>query len=79
MCASFVPLTYIFGVETSGRTLEQIDEMFFDNPRAFMGLDKKNTVVVQASKEDEENRYRAFAKLDNEKMMEVEHVETAST
>lgn len=27
VCASFVPLTYFFGVETSGRTLEQIDQM----------------------------------------------------
>jgi sugar porter (SP) family MFS transporter len=27
VCASFVPLTYFFGVESSGRTLEQIDEM----------------------------------------------------
>lgn len=27
ICASFVPLVYFFGVETSGRTLEQVDEM----------------------------------------------------
>ena len=24
VCASFIPLTYFFGVETSGRTLEQV-------------------------------------------------------
>lgn len=27
VCASFVPLTYFFAVETSGRTLEQVDQM----------------------------------------------------
>lgn len=27
VCASFIPLTYFFGVETSGRTLEQIDHL----------------------------------------------------
>lgn len=27
VCASFIPLTYFFGVETSGRTLEQIDTL----------------------------------------------------
>jgi MFS family permease len=27
ICGSFVPLVYFFGVETSGRTLEQVDEM----------------------------------------------------
>ena len=27
VCASFIPLTYFFGVETSGRTLEQVDQM----------------------------------------------------
>lgn len=27
VCASFVPLSYYFGVETSGRSLEQVDQM----------------------------------------------------
>jgi len=27
VCASFVPLTYFFGVESSGRSLEQIDHL----------------------------------------------------
>ena len=71
VCASFVPLTYFFGVETSGRTLEQIDQMFFENPRVLMGLDKRNTEVIKASKEDEENRYRAFAKGDEKSFEQV--------
>lgn len=33
VCASFIPLTYFFGVETSGRTLEQVDQMVSINPR----------------------------------------------
>lgn len=64
VCASFVPLTYFFGVETSGRTLEQIDEMFFEHPRALMGWDKRSTVVIKASKEDGESRFRALGKVD---------------
>jgi len=32
VCASFIPLTYFFGVETSGRTLEQIDELVSGSP-----------------------------------------------
>jgi MFS family permease len=61
VCASFVPLTYFFGVETSGRTLEQIDVMFQKNPRGCMGLNAENRRVVRASKGDEEQRYRDFA------------------
>ncbi|KAF1918451.1 sugar transporter STL1 [Ampelomyces quisqualis] len=61
VCASFVPLTYFFGVETSGRTLEQIDAMFYEQPRICMGLNAENRRVVRASKSDEEERYRNFA------------------
>lgn len=63
VCASFVPLTYFFGVETSGRTLEQIDAMFYEKPRLCMGLNKENRTVVRASKSDEEERYRQFAHM----------------
>jgi MFS family permease len=62
VCASFVPLTYFFGVETSGRSLEQIDQMFWEKPRVCMGLNAENRKVVRASKRDEEERYRTFAK-----------------
>lgn len=34
VCASFVPLTYFFGVETSGRSLEQIDQVRKTGTRA---------------------------------------------
>ncbi|KAK1916272.1 hypothetical protein P3342_004089 [Pyrenophora teres f. teres] len=61
VCASFVPLTYFFGVETSGRTLEEIDIMFFEKPRLCMGLNKENRAVIRVSKSDEEERYRKFA------------------
>lgn len=73
VCALFVPLTYFFGVETSGRTLEQIDQMFFEKPRVFMGLEASHTRVIKASREDEENRYKAFANLDEKRTMS--HVE----
>jgi len=70
VCASFVPLTYFFGVETSGRTLEEIDVMFFEKPRLCMGLNKENRTVIRVSKTDEEARYRNFAHA-NEKQEAV--------
>ena len=66
ICFSFVPITWFFGVETSGRTLEQVDRMFFDEPRLCMGLNPNHRKVIKYSREDEENRYAAFADL-NEK------------
>lgn len=44
-----------------------------------MGLDKKNTMVIKASKQDEENRYRAFAKVDEKhgETISIEQVEQA--
>lgn len=78
VCASFVPLAYFFGVETNGRSLEQIDQMFFEEPRILMGLNKNNTKVIKATKQDEENRYKAFAKLDHEKSAHIDEIETAS-
>ncbi|PNS18200.1 High-affinity glucose transporter [Sphaceloma murrayae] len=69
VCASFVPLTYFFGVETSGRTLEQIDTMFYENPRKCMGLNKENRVVVRSTLEDAEARFKGFA---GEKLKTVE-------
>ncbi|KAK6441135.1 hypothetical protein LTR95_002632 [Oleoguttula sp. CCFEE 5521] len=47
VCASFCPLTYVFAIETSGRTLEQIDQIFYNKPRVLMGLNKENTRVYQ--------------------------------
>jgi MFS family permease len=74
VCASFVPLTYFFGVETSGRSLEQIDAMFQKNPRACMGLNPENRRVVRASKGDEEQRYRDFAKGEKQEVVMSERV-----
>ena len=31
VCASFIPLAWVFGVETSGRSLEQIDQLVSTN------------------------------------------------
>ena len=52
VCALFVPIAYFFGVETSGRTLEQVDQLFFDNPRVLMGLDPVSRQVFRAKVED---------------------------
>ena len=54
ICALFVPVAYVFGVETSGRTMEEVDQMFFDEPGLFMGLNKNHRKVVRQEKEDEE-------------------------
>ncbi|KAK3686461.1 hypothetical protein LTR37_019780 [Vermiconidia calcicola] len=68
ICFLFIPLTYYFGVETSGRTLEQVDRMFMDEPRIMMGLNPNHTKVVKYSKEDEEKRFAAFADIKERKM-----------
>jgi MFS family permease len=76
VCASFVPLTYFFGVETSGRSLEQIDFMFHEKPRVCMGLNAANRRVVRGSRMDEEQRYKQFAHTgDKSESMMVEKVE----
>jgi hypothetical protein len=36
--------------------------MFWESPRVCMGLNPENRRVIRASKSDEEERYRAFAK-----------------
>lgn len=51
ICGSFVPLVYFFGVETSGRTLEQIDELV-SRLRAICGIGAADCVcnlVLQRS------------------------------
>ncbi|KAG9955407.1 general substrate transporter, partial [Aureobasidium melanogenum] len=69
--ASFVPLTWFFGVETSGRSLEKIDHMFFDEPRVCMGLNKNHTRVINKEMYDEERRL-SIAR--DEKKMDVEQI-----
>lgn len=61
ICALFVPLVYVFGVETSGRTLEEVDQMFLDDRCIFMGLNPKHRTVIKKTAQDEENRRRDFA------------------
>ncbi|KKY13147.1 putative sugar transporter stl1 [Diplodia seriata] len=79
ICALFIPLIYFFGVETSGRSLEQVDQMFFDEPRLCMGLSENHRRVVRSSAADEEERYAKFARhlRDGEKVKAVEVVEDA--
>lgn len=38
--------------------------MFREAPRVCMGLNKNHTKVIHATAADEENRYKALAKLD---------------
>lgn len=75
ICALFIPLTYFFGIETSGRTLEQVDRMFYDEPRLMMGLNPNHRRVIKASREDEENRFKAIAKLDPERKGSIAEVD----
>lgn len=64
-CALFVPLVYIFAVETSCRTVEEIDKMFLDDRRIFMGLNPKQRTgvrtVVKKTAQDEERTQRGLA------------------
>ncbi|KIW23726.1 uncharacterized protein PV07_11904 [Cladophialophora immunda] len=74
-CALFVPLTYFFGVETAGRTLEEVDQMFFDEPRICMGLNKNHTQVIRKTAVQEEIRFRELAQAE-QKVITTSHVET---
>jgi MFS family permease len=73
--ASFVPLTWFFGVETSGRSLEKIDHMFWNEPRVCMGLNKSHTRVISADMYDEERRLSVAR---DEKKMDVEQISVVS-
>ncbi|KAK0640204.1 Sugar transporter STL1 [Lasiodiplodia hormozganensis] len=75
ICALFIPLIYFFGVETSGRSLEQVDQMFFDEPRLCMGLNPNHRRVIRATAADEEERYSKFVRLHEVKEKAVELVE----
>lgn len=50
VCASFIPFTYFFGVETSGRTLEQIDLMvsflLFIRTRAHANVHDSSSITL---------------------------------
>lgn len=56
--ALFIPLIYFFGVETAGRSLEMVDQMFIEEPRVCMGLNPNHRRVLKGSKGDEEARLR---------------------
>ncbi|SMR55332.1 unnamed protein product [Zymoseptoria tritici ST99CH_1E4] len=75
VCASFVPLTYFFGVETSGKSLESIDHMFYEAPRICMGLDKGHSQVIRSTREDEEMKHKAFAKGSEKDGISIDEVE----
>ncbi|KAF2726191.1 sugar transporter STL1 [Polychaeton citri CBS 116435] len=68
VCALFVPLTWFFGVETAGKSLEEIDHLFMEKNKILLGLDKDATRVVRASKADEEARLRANAAMDEKRL-----------
>ncbi|KAG6362819.1 hypothetical protein INS49_007913 [Diaporthe citri] len=72
--ASCVPPTCFCGVETSGRTLEQIDVMFYENPRILMGLNPENRRVVRSTVADEEERFKNFAHAKDANVEMVEDV-----
>lgn len=56
--ALFIPLTWFFGVETSGRTLEQVDRMFYEEPRIMMGLNPNHRKVSACMNDRRCKNYR---------------------
>lgn len=61
ICILFIPLTYFFGVETAGRTLEDMDRMFMHEPRMLMGLSENHTRVIRMTAADEDRKYKGAA------------------
>lgn len=84
LCASFVPITYLFYPETANRTLEDIDRYFATHPSIFVFRDKLATQLKRPAayeKEDEKIAEAAGGKEDvlgkdlSEKQMDSQHVE----
>lgn len=73
ICASFVPITYLFYPETANRSLEDIDRFFEDNPRVVVSRNRLATQLHRPAVYEEADKRIAVA---NEKMDEgAEHIE----
>lgn len=66
-CLLFIPLTYLFGVETAGRSLEEVDTMFMTEPRVLMGLSSHHVKVIRLTAADEDKRLRDAGEVTHEK------------
>lgn len=78
ICASFVPIIYLFYPETANRSLEDIDRFFFDNRSIFVFNNKLATQVDRPQIYEDADRDVAAAQGVSGKVVDVEHVaETA--
>jgi hypothetical protein len=67
ICASFVPITYLFYPETANRSLEDIDRYFYDNPEIFVFRNKLATQIERPEIYEEADRQIAAATMGAEK------------
>ena len=56
LCASFVPVTYLFYPETANRSLEDIDRFFGDNHKIFVFNNKLATQLQRPEIYEEADR-----------------------
>jgi len=56
LCASFVPITYLFYPETANRSLEDIDRFFGDNHNVFVFNNKLATQLQRPAIYEEADR-----------------------
>lgn len=66
ICILFIPLTYFFGVETAGRSLEEVDGMFMRDSRVLLGLSESHTRVIRMTAADEDMRFKGAAEVTHE-------------
>lgn len=67
ICASFVPITYLFYPETANRSLEDIDRFFYDNQDTLVFRNKLATQLQRPEIYEEADRQIAAAATDREK------------
>lgn len=63
ICASFVPITYLFYPETANRSLEDIDRFFADNHNIFVFRNKMATQLSRPEVYEEADRRVAAAQV----------------
>ncbi|KAF4126858.1 Sugar transporter [Geosmithia morbida] len=75
ICASFVPITYLFYPETANRSLEDIDRYFYDNPGIFVFKNKQATQLSRPQIYEDADREIAAHQGASEKVVDVENSE----
>ncbi|CAK7211690.1 hypothetical protein SCUCBS95973_001201 [Sporothrix curviconia] len=76
--AAIVPIVYVFYPETSGRTLEDMDDYFRSNPPLFACLDKEGISSKRPEKFRQREQNHMHEAKDEENVEAAQHLESAT-